>query len=81
METEAGQGPRDRDPPPGGMETSQRQLGKAFLRDLELWEAITDLPKSKRGIKLVQALTGPAKEAVRSLAVSDLVSDDASRRW
>ena len=34
-----------------------RGYRKPFLRDLELWEAVTDLPKGKRGIKLVQALS------------------------
>ena len=35
-------------------------MWKVFLRDLELWEAVT---KNKHGVKLVQALSGPAKEA------------------
>ncbi|CAE7422825.1 C15C7.7, partial [Symbiodinium pilosum] len=53
---------------------------KPLLRDLELWEAVTDLPKAKRGVKLVQALSGPAKEAVQSLTVSDLIAEDGLKK-
>ena len=41
---------------------------------------MTDLPKGKRGIKRVQALSGPAKEAVQSLSVGDLVAEDGLKK-
>ena len=41
---------------------------------------MTDLPKAKRGVKLVQALSGPAKEAVQSLTVSDLIAEDGLKK-
>ena len=79
---EEGQAPplRDRDPPPGWNGERPDTSWKPFLRDVELWEAVTDLPKAKRGVKLVQALSGPAKEAVQSLTVSDLIAEDGLKK-
>ena len=71
---------RDRDPPPSWNGEKPETTWKVFLRDLELWEAVTDLPKAKRGVKLVQALSGAAKEAVQSITVSDLIAEDGLKK-
>ena len=67
---------RDRDPPPSWNGSTPEVSFKTWLRDLELWEATTDIPKEKRAIKLVQALTGPAREAVSSLTLAELQHAD-----
>ena len=80
MAVEGQPGLRDRNPPPSWNGERPETTWKVFLRDLELWEAVTDLPKAKRGVKLVQALSGAAKEAVQSIAVSDLIEEDGLKK-
>ena len=55
---------RDRDPPPPWNGERPEATLKQYLKDLQLWEAVTDLPLTKRGPKLVQALTGPGVKTV-----------------
>ena len=63
---------RDKDPPPAYSGESPQTTFKGYLRDLELWQAATDVPEEKQGLKLVQVLTGSAKAAVDGLAVKDI---------
>lgn len=67
---------RDRDPPPSWNGEKPESTLKPYLRDLQLWEAISDLPLTKRGPKLVQALSGPAREAARRLEIAELTKED-----
>ena len=46
------------------------------LRDLELWQAATDVPAEKQGLKLVQVLSGAAKSAVEVLTVDEIKGTD-----
>ena len=71
---------KDRDPPPAwGGERPESSL-KPYLKDLQLWEAVTDVPANKRGPKLVQVLTGAAREAVRHLEVETLTKEDGLKQ-
>ena len=63
---------RDRDPPPSYSGENPQSTFRPFLRDLELWQASTDIPVEKQGVKLVQGLKGPAKAAVDALPVSSI---------
>ena len=67
---------RDRDPPPSYGGENPQSTFRPFLRDLELWQASTDIPAEKQGVKLVQGLKGPAKAAVDALPVSSIKGPD-----
>ena len=63
---------RDKDPPPGYDGVNPQSTFKPYLRDLELWQAASDVPEEKQGLKLVQVLTGAAKAAVNTLTVKEI---------
>ena len=63
---------RDKDPPPGYDGVNPQSTFKPYLRDLELWQAASDVPEEKQGLKLVQVLTGAAKAAVDTLTVKEI---------
>ncbi|CAE7642994.1 GIP, partial [Symbiodinium necroappetens] len=63
---------RDKEPPPGYDGTDPQSKFKAYLRDLELWQACTDVPP----LKLVQVLSGAAKAAVDTLTVKEIKGVD-----
>ncbi|CAE7806642.1 GIP, partial [Symbiodinium necroappetens] len=67
---------RDRDPPPSYAGENPQSTFRPFLPDLELWQASTDIPVEKQGVKLVQGLKGPAKAAVDALPVSSIKGPD-----
>ncbi|CAE7887444.1 GIP, partial [Symbiodinium necroappetens] len=67
---------RDKEPPPGYDGTNPQSKFKAYLRDLELWQACTDVPEDKQGLKLVQVLSGAAKAAVDTLTVKEIKGVD-----
>eukprot|EP00439_Symbiodinium_sp_Y106_P019731 s637_g2.t1 len=59
--------------PPGGYDgVNPQSTFKPYLRDLELWQAASDVPEEKQGLKLVQVLTGAAKAAVDTLTVKEI---------
>ena len=47
-----------------------------WKKDIELWEAFTDLPADKCGIAVHLSLKGRARSASSELSVSELKSDD-----
>ena len=61
-----------RDPPPAWRGEKPESKLKPSVKDPQLWEAVTDVPASKCGPKLVQVLTGAATETVRHLEVEVL---------
>ena len=63
---------RDKEPPPAYGGENPQSTFRGYLRDLELWQAGTDIPEDKQGLKLVQVLTGTAKAAVDGLPVSEI---------
>ena len=73
-------GPRDRDPPPTWDGLKPEATLKRYLKELDLWEAVTEIPKVKRAVKVYQALTGTAKEAVETLGVAELTADDGVKQ-
>ena len=62
----AGEGFRDRDPPPKFAGESLEQF-RRWLRDLALWRHETDVVPNKQGTKLFRSLSGPARDAVDEL--------------
>ena len=67
---------RDKDPPPGYSGENPQSTFKAYLRDLDLWQAATDVPAEKQGLRLVQVLAGAAKSAVEVLTVDEIKGTD-----
>lgn len=67
----AASGAKDRDPPPAFDGTEPDAL-KKYLRDLELWRWVTDVPKVKHGVKVLMQLSGSARAAADELDVSAL---------
>ena len=67
---------RDRDPPPAYRGENPSATFRGYLRDLELWQAASDVPVEKQGLKLVQVLSGPAKSAVDVLKVEEIKGAD-----
>ncbi|CAE7947841.1 C15C7.7 [Symbiodinium sp. KB8] len=53
---------------------------KRYLKELDLWEAVTEIPKAKGAVKVYQALSGTVKEAVESLSVAELTSEDGVKQ-
>ncbi len=67
--------PKDRDPPPS-FDGSNPDLLKQYLRDLELWEWETDIPKKKHAVKALRQLSGSARAAADEIPVANLQSED-----
>ena len=58
---------KDREPPPGyDGENAEVTLG-TFEKNVRLWEFETDVPRQKRGAKLIRALSGSARMAVEEM--------------
>ena len=74
------QGPRDRDPPPSWDGSKPEASLRRYLKELDLWEAVTEIPKAKRAVKIYQALTGAAREAIESLTVDQLTAEDGAKQ-
>ena len=67
--------PKDRDPPPS-FDGSNPDLLKQYLRELELWEWETDIPKKKHAVKALRQLSGSARSAADEIPVASLQSED-----
>lgn len=46
---------------------------------MKLWEFETDVPRVKRGVKLLRALSGVARMAVDEMAFEELACEDGVR--
>ena len=75
----SGYAPRDRDPPPSFDGSSPDDL-KQFLRDLELWQWESDIPKVKHAVKVLRQLSGSARAAADEISVEDLKKEDGVSR-
>lgn len=77
MEDAAGSSgfPKDRDPPPA-FDGSNPDLLKQYLRELELWEWETDIPKKKHAVKALRQLSGSARAAADEIPVTKLQSEE-----
>lgn len=71
--------PKDRDPPPS-FDGSNPDLLKQYLRELELWQWETDVPKKKHAVKVLRQLSGSARAAADEVAISDIQSEDGVKK-
>lgn len=58
-------GGRDRDPPPSNDGENQELTFRNFEKQVSLWQFETEVPKAKRGVKLLPQLSGVAARSVR----------------
>ncbi|CAK8994003.1 unnamed protein product [Durusdinium trenchii] len=56
-----------------------REGQKAFERNVRLWEFETDIPRIKRGVKLMRAMQGLAALAMEELSFDDIACEDGVR--
>jgi hypothetical protein len=52
---------------------------RTFEKNVALWEYVSDIPKAKRGIKLLHALSGTARVAVEEMEFDELACEDGVR--
>ena len=70
------EGFRDREPPPAYSGEDPEATFQSFERSAKLWEWETDVPKAKRGAKLLRAMSGLAKLAVEDMPFEDIARDE-----
>ncbi|CAK9017487.1 Retrovirus-related Pol polyprotein from transposon RE1 (Retro element 1) (AtRE1) [Includes: Protease RE1 [Durusdinium trenchii] len=72
--TEASSVPwKDKDPPPGF--DGDVDKFKDYLRELKMWRHETDVPVRKHGVKILRALSGPAKAVCNEIEVDHILSE------
>eukprot|EP00435_Cladocopium_sp_Y103_P066713 s391_g29.t1 len=71
-----GGGYRDREPPPSYDGEDPETTFRVFEKNVKLWEFETDVPATKRGIKLLRALTGVARLAVDEMSFEEITATD-----
>lgn len=71
--------PKDRDPPPS-FDGSNPDLLKQYLRELELWQWETDVPKKKHAVKVLRQLSGSARSAADEVPIADIQSEDGVKK-
>eukprot|EP00435_Cladocopium_sp_Y103_P020155 s1114_g4.t3 len=76
-----GQAPgfRDREPPPPYDGEDPESTFALWERNVRLWEYETDVPRGRRGAKLMRALTGSARIAVEEMPFEDIACEDGMR--
>ncbi|CAK9057083.1 unnamed protein product [Durusdinium trenchii] len=67
--------PRDRDPPPTYDGENPETTFRQFEKQAQLWLFETEVPETKRGVKLLRQLTGVAATAVDDMEVSEIVHE------
>ena len=67
--------PRDRDPPPTYDGENPETTFRQFKKQVQLWLFETEVPETKRGVKLLRQLTGVAATAVDDMEVSEIVHE------
>lgn len=70
-----GSGYRDREPPPSYTGKDPEATFQAFERSVKLWEFETDVPRTKRGAKLVRSMQGLARLAVEDKPFDDIACE------
>ena len=71
--TTAGMAPRDKDPPPSfdGNPDNYKQ----YVRDVELWQWESDIPRNKHAVKLLRNLAGSARAAADEVPLDKIKSE------
>ena len=77
-EAAAGQGARDRDPPPF-FDGLRPELFKQYKRDLSLWQWESEVPKKKHAVKVLRQLSGSARAAADEVPLDKIQSEDGVR--
>lgn len=67
--------PRDRDPPPSYDGENPESTFRQYEKQVALWEFETEVPKQKRGVKLLRHLSGLAATAVDDMEVSNIACE------
>ena len=67
-------GGRDRDPPPSFDGSSPEEF-KVYLKELELWQWETDIPRNKHAVKIFRQLGGIARAAAQEIDLEVLKSE------
>ena len=66
---------KDRDPPPGYDGCHPDKTFHKWLTELKLWEFETEVPKVKRGVKILRQLSGSARAAAESLSFDEIACE------
>ena len=74
-----GGGYRDREPPPTYDGEDPEMTFRVYEKNVKLWEFETDVPPTKRGIKLMRALSGVARLAVDEMSFEITAADGVSQ--
>ena len=75
----AGFGFRDREPPPSYDGEEPETSFALWERNVRLWEYETDVPRGKRGVKLLRVLSGTARMAVEEMPFEEIACEDGMR--
>eukprot|EP00434_Breviolum_minutum_P024807 symbB.v1.2.021909.t1/scaffold1920.1/size100294/3 len=70
---------RDREPAPGYSGEDPETTFATWEKNVRLWEYETDIPRGKRGVKLLRALEGSAKMAVEEMPFEEIACEDGVR--
>ena len=70
---------RDREPAPTYNGEDPETTFSAWEKNVKLWEYETDIPREKRGVKLLRALEGSAKMAVEEMPFEEIACEDGTR--
>ena len=74
-----GAGFRDREPPPAYAGEDPETSFTVWEKNVRLWEFETDVPKAKRGVKLLKVLSGTARLAVDEISFEEVACEDGIR--
>ena len=67
-------GGRDRDPPPSYDGENLETTVRSYEKQVSLWQFETEVPKAKRGVKLLRQLSGAAANALDDIEVGDVAA-------
>lgn len=70
---------RDREPPPSYNGEDPEMTFTLWERNVKLWEYETDIPRNKRGVKLLRVLVGSARVAVEEIPFEEVACEDGVR--
>ena len=79
MAASEGAGPsgswRDREPPPSFDGRDPSRSFPRWLKELKLWEFETEIPKNKRGVKVLRQLSGAARSTADNLSFEEIACE------
>ena len=66
---------RDREPPPPFDGRDPSRSFPRWLKELKLWEFETEIPKNKRGVKVLRQLSGAARSTADNLSFEEIACE------